>query len=86
MNKIKMERGSSPLSILNEPNSVFLTDVYINVIFMKFFHLFRYFVTNLCFSQNRKKLQPQFAPARTQTAFSSRLVGFKQKKRMAPAR
>ena len=30
-NKIKMERGSSPLSILNEQKSVFLTDILIKI-------------------------------------------------------
>lgn len=30
-NKIKMKRGSSPLSILNEQKSVFLTDILIKI-------------------------------------------------------
>lgn len=59
-NKIKMERGSSPLSILNEQKSVFLTDILIKIFyFLKFqllillLHLFIkiYFFLILYFSK-----------------------------------
>lgn len=59
-NKIKMERGSSPLSILNEQKSVFLTDTLIKIFyFLKFqllillLHLFIkiYFFLILYFSK-----------------------------------